>query len=284
MFDMLPKTVLGPHHLRGATINRNSLQAAGLVAAWQPNVFPGGGTLYDRAGVNNGTISGPTWSAGLMGHSLITDGSADYRVTIPSSTRFDGATGTIAISISTDGTWGVDGGSAGGGAQGYAALVCRANADGSSGCMLLISSGGIPQFIAKDVWSVTRITLVATSDLRDSMPHTIVVSFDRANGAACALFVDGRQEDTDTNSAAWAFNSQAILLADSLDSWWEEFGGQIGECRWYNRALSAAEIAAIYANPYDLWQPTLQIPMDDDYAVGGNPHWYYDLLSRRRAG
>jgi len=50
--------IISPHQLRGATINRSSPQAAGLVGVWQPNVFPGGNVLYDRAGGHDGTITG----------------------------------------------------------------------------------------------------------------------------------------------------------------------------------------------------------------------------------
>jgi len=45
------------------------------------------------------------------------------------------------------------------------------------------------------------------------------------------------------------------------------FEGRIGEVRIYNRALSLAEIAAIYQNPYDLWMPVGEMAMDD-VAVG----------------
>ena len=63
---------INPLMLGGATINRNSLQAAGLVAAYNPNVFPAGNVLYDRAGENNGTIVGPSWNAGTAsGHEVL---------------------------------------------------------------------------------------------------------------------------------------------------------------------------------------------------------------------
>ena len=49
---------INPLMLAGATINRSNSITRGLVAAWNPNVFPAGNTLYDRVGVANGTISG----------------------------------------------------------------------------------------------------------------------------------------------------------------------------------------------------------------------------------
>jgi hypothetical protein len=52
--------------------------------------------------------------------------------------------------------------------------------------------------------------------------------------------------DTATNSSAWTFNGQALRLGDSVDTFWNEYVGLIDDVRIYNRALSPAEIAALY--------------------------------------
>jgi len=59
--------------------------------------------------------------------------------------------------------------------------------------------------------------------------------------------------------------------------------GLMTDMRVYSRALSSAEIAAIYADPYGLWDAGEE---EWDWAkaaaAAGNPHWYYNMLKQRR--
>jgi len=232
--------------LGGATINRNSPQAAGLVGAWSPNVFPGGGTLYDRAGVNDAIITGGLWVANpSMGMALDYTG-ANY--VLASSLNL----GTNDFSIVA---WFVpDAGSL----LDYHSIVAQGQTAATewsfyfstNALRFYADAGGISarggSFVAGSLYcgAVTRI------------------------GALVTVYLNSRSVATDATASSDMSTAKPMSIAATESGTARFFDGRIGEIRVYNRGLSAAEIGAIYADPLGLWQPTLQIPMDDDYAVG----------------
>ena len=102
------------------------------------------------------------------------------------------------------------------------------------------------------------------------------------------VYIDGREDTGGEFPKALTGNindsTQTLLIGN------EGFAGRlwpgfIGAVSIYNRALSAAEIGSLYADPYQIWD------VGDDaweYApveapAGGKPHYYYQMLSKRRA-
>jgi hypothetical protein len=74
----------------------------------------------------------------------------------------------------------------------------------------------------------------------------VAVTWDQASGGDMLIFIDGSPDGSATNTAAWAFNSQNVLMGDSPDSWWEEYEGRLDDVRVYDYELTQSEINAIY--------------------------------------
>ncbi|MDX8521303.1 LamG domain-containing protein [Mesorhizobium dulcispinae] len=95
------------------------------------------------------------------------------------------------------------------------------------------------------------IQLLSTTTINDGNWHSVVFNYNRNNGGANALFVDGAQEASGNSSALWnkVGNNLPIVLGDSLDTFWPSYVGEIAEIgHWAdasNSQLDAAEIAAL---------------------------------------
>ena len=268
---------INPLMLAGAKINRSSWQANGLVACWEPNVFPGGNTLYDRAGGNDGTITGADWTTDAsQGHVLdFVATNSDY-VTITDSAALS-ITGSFSIMCwcvidLLDTT---------------KRLICGKWDDvgGSYRCFALaiMSNDTMAFFISNDgtAWDYVSFASPATGVLY----HCVGV-FD---GDWIYLYINGKLEaHKDTALVAIFDSNQPVYLGNAsfgsgIASY---FDGTVGEVRIYNRALSAAEIAAIYADPYQIWdvgEEEMEWAKAAAAAAAGNPHYYYQMLSKRRA-
>jgi len=247
--------IISPHELRGATIKPGP-QAAGLVAAWQPNVFPGGNVLYDRAGVKHGTIVGATLAADATeGHVLQYSGTAQWVNCASTTLGTADHTITLWVKGTTDGGVSIGGENPAGG-------VSPALQFGYMG------AGKIRYWIrdAGDYDSVYSNQVVL-----DGTWHFCAVSADISGLAYVYTDVDFGSPASVDISALGGTGGATLWSIGALGRSGGNvypFTGEIGEVRIYNRALTASEIGAIYADPLGLWQPTLQIPMDDDYAVG----------------
>ena len=254
-----------PLMLGGAEVDRTSIQAAGLVLAMNPNVFPGGGTLYERAGRgNHGTLVGATWATDReLGTVLSYSGTTQYVLCGTMDDLFANAMSMVAWIRPS------------GAQQNWTKLINRRDNVNNSYDFAL-------QYDDSDhfVCSVNGVNVLGTTvDTTSDRVYCVAGTYDKAT---ITIYRDGVAENTDAENGAIP-NSQfnvTIGARSNLPSS-QEFAGLIGEIRIYNRALSAAEIAAIYANPYDLWMPVGE--KDEGYVVAGNPWWYHQRNAMRRS-
>lgn len=228
----------------------------GLVGAWLSVPNPGwwgGKYAYDavRGGQkpNDGTLTnGPQWRPGhARSPAVFFDGTNDY-VTIPSSTVFDSSTLTVSFLMWTDGSWNTDGGSAGDAAP----LIVRHDSSGSINGFGIYaiktgaSAGKLSVQSKGAVNSTINITTTNTYSVLSSSWRHVAVSMSRDSGGPTTAYVDGAACGTANASAAWSFNSQAVRLGVSPDTFWEEYKGLMSDVRWYNRILTSSEIFALY--------------------------------------
>ena len=76
--------------------------------------------------------------------------------------------------------------------------------------------------------------------------HHIAAAMNTGAGQAVTLYIDGVQAATANNSQAWGWTAaQVIELGRSHDSYWKRYTGLLDDVRFYNRILTAAEIAQI---------------------------------------
>ena len=76
--------------------------------------------------------------------------------------------------------------------------------------------------------------------------HHIAATMNTGAGQAVTLYIDGVQAAMANNSAAWGWTAtQAIELGRSHDTYWKRYTGLLDDVRFYDRILTAAEVAQI---------------------------------------
>src|SRR5258708_2385735 len=82
--------------------------------------------------------------------------------------------------------------------------------------------------------------------VNDGLWHHVAYVYDQSDTGYIRIYIDGASSGFQTNSAAWSWPpDQQLELALSHDSYWFGFEGALDEVRFYNRPLSAAEVAII---------------------------------------
>jgi predicted outer membrane repeat protein len=223
---------------------------AGMVSHWKLD-DGSGTTALDSVGVNNGTLFGPIWTTGKVGGALHFDGANDYvdlgndpslRVssgdfTVSAWVKFDALSGDMSI---------VDKMSASG-----------ANRDGwrlakqTDNRFWFCLGGRDANHCGDPAFTVFSTTLANTADWF----HVTGVK----NSGGLSIYVNGVLEDSrsplpnflDSNSTNLRLGS---YILDSL----AYLNGLVDEARIFNRALSAAEVKAVFDadNPTATSTPT----------------------------
>ena len=214
-----------------ATYAAQSGGPAGLVGAWSFDE-PSGPTVADASGRGNpGTISGATRNAsGRFGGALAFDGVNDM-VTVSDAASLDLTTGMTLeawVNPSALGSaWRTAMLKEGGGLS-YALYAH----DGAGH-----SAGYIDQGTDRDVVSPAALPLNAWSHL--------AMSYD---GTTMRLYVNGAQVATRAQTGAIVASTGPLRFGGN-SVWGEWFAGRLDELRVYNRALTAAEVAADVDRP-----------------------------------
>jgi len=93
----------------------------------------------------------------------------------------------------------------------------------------------------------------ATSGRADGLPHHFCIT--SAGSAGKAAYVDGSQILTSVNTNSLASGMTSV----GVGSWPpgpQNFTGTVYHASFYNRALTAAEVADLYRNPFAMFAPT----------------------------
>lgn len=210
----------------------------GLVAHW--TFDEGTGTIaHDSAGSNDGVIHDATWTTGKFGGALFFDGDEDY-VTVPDD---DSLTPHDEITISW---WVFRVSSQDAGIFKYAFSPNEQYSPGNSRSLY---------------FSMDRLGICAAVNTIDEIYfngpslnewHHIVGTFNRGQAA---IYIDGELKVSETLYVSSIMNDVQPLIIGGCwdyggaDRFASALNGLADDIRIYNRALSAAEVAQLYAIP-----------------------------------
>lgn len=184
--------------------------------------YPGTGTSWrDLSGNNNDAtlINGVTYSGQVMNF----DGVNDY-VSIPDSNQLD-VTGPVSLAIWVRGT----------------STANKVLTEKGSNKTLVLQPNGANNFYYLDGYAAPAIVSGLNTLIFNGSWHNITATF---NGATRSLYVDGALRHTSAMGTPSANADEFVIGARSGGS--VAWAGQVDDIRIFNRALSEAEILALY--------------------------------------
>lgn len=206
------------------------MEIEGLVGYWRFEEGPGS-VLQDYSGkANHGVLkNGPTWVDGKIGGALEFDGTDDYvEVSAPSGKSLDPDYITMIMWVKFD----------------------NMPYDGE----IALNKEGKYRMIAQDVddshLSIRYQTtdtgwvdgiLIGDTALSADTWYCVAATY---GGSKWKLYLNGESDGETSESGTLVSNDNALHIGSRITD--NYFDGIIDEVRIYNRALSAAEIAAIY--------------------------------------
>ena len=234
--------------IRGTQLNRTHPLARGLVGCWLMNEGCGN-QIFDLSGnKNTGTFSGNTsWTAGQHGYCLSFDGVNDW-VDI-SDDRLP-AFGTNDFSV---------------------VFLAKHPRDDSHRDVLSKGSTGAGEI---SFYKHAEETFMVYGDNRsisvywgdDSWPDNLWTHFAAVrSGIVLTLYQNGIKGRSDTSAGA-NINTDNDWRIGASGSGSGDYAGQVEYVMIYNRALSAAEIALLYCEPFCMFEPTIS-PVFGSYYI-----------------
>lgn len=197
---------------------------------------------------HNGLNNGATWVASSTdGASVTRTGVMSFstnspsQITVAGETNFDSATGTIMFWMRSSGL---------ANPSGYpATLFDRLSGTGNGSGIVVAQyySGTILVQVGAGSGGIGAFTSVATPSA-DNRWHQIALVYDQTGSTATILYVDG-QLDTSDDLGAWSWPSPSQELELGLShntNTWQAYNGLLDDVRYYNRGLSATEVASAY--------------------------------------
>ncbi len=192
----------------------------GLVAWWRAE-----NNANDSVGNNNGTLmNGATFAMGEVGGAFSLDGVNDY-ISVPHNAMFNFSNGiTIEAWLKTANS-----------ANTY--IITK----GEDSFFLSLGGGLSNNKLAFYLYGVSGDWLRGTSDLNDGQWHHVAATYD---GSAQKIYVDGVMQNSTGGGLNILQGTSPVSIGARGSS--NPFSGALDEVSLYNRALSAAEIQAIY--------------------------------------
>ena len=124
-------------------------------------------------------------------------------------------------------------------------IAGRADTIASFSGFSFVLNGGPPNLFLKDGTGIV-LNVIGTTDAADGAWHTVGFVARQASGGTGRVYVDGVDEASGANSAAWTFNGQALRLGLHQDAFWSPFVGDIAEVAIWDVELDANEFAALH--------------------------------------
>lgn len=206
----------------------------GLVGYWKMDEVSWNGTtgeVIDASGNGNHgvAVNGATTGAGKYGNGGVFDGGDDY-ATIPDAPAFNFATNTgttISLWFKTNSNDKFLFDHYNGGIPG-------------SGWYISIDSNGKLRFGHR---GAEEILFASTMALNDNFWHHAVITFTPTNNAK--MYIDGEFNSADTSYSGLIDRHESLTIGN-LSDFAYYYSGSLDEVRIYNRALSPAEVKALY--------------------------------------
>lgn len=234
--------------IRAIQLNKSHPLARGLVGCWLFNEATGA-QVFDTSGYQNiGALNGNTrWASGKLGSCLKFDGDGDYvDCSNDNSLKITGPL-TICGWVKPDNL------------TGSKAIASRyRTTDNQRAYMLTVTNDTIKFWIDPN-GDYINIKVVFSNRTIDTSWHHAVGRYDGTN---MNIFIDG-VKDSNNNTVSGIYASGANNRIGAYDSGYF-FNGLIGQVQIYNRALSDAEIAHLYREPFSMFgraiEPILLYP------------------------
>jgi len=220
---------------------------AGLIGWW-----PGDGGANDIAGAHNGTLNGGATAnaTGVVGTAFLFDGTNGY-VSIPDSPALHPTNLTIEAWVRCDllDTPSVPGISYPG--QQYIVFKQNTNFYNFEG-FVLAKDRHPPHLGTNDTWCFETTSVSGSNVFLESVTTVRTGVWYHVAGVRGSnyiqLYVNGQLEGQTNVDFPVGYGNFPLYFATSGQSYWDhKFAGALDEVALYNRALSASEIAAIYA-------------------------------------
>lgn len=207
------------------------------------------------------TASSPLMRRGAMQFVAAAAAASSSQAVIPAHADFTATTGTIMFWMKSGQTAVAAGGSEGAmiwdrRTTSGNVLVLTAAANGSPGRLFSQPAGG------GSFYSTARVD--------DDQWHHVAFVYNQAAGGTDAFYVDGVASGSIVHGNAWTWlATQPIELGRSHDAYWQKYHGLLDDVRFYNTALSAAQIAQIF-NGADENVESADIGLDLSASLPGN--------------
>ena len=216
----------------GQTLLQRTVEWCLMPVAWYKLDDAAGSTVVDSAGGYNGTRSGGAWTTGKFAGGLSFNGSNDY-VSINNATAFQ-VTSALTITgwVKATGAWGtgtdVD-------------IVLRKGDANPNNWQLAICNGKVECLLdGNDDGGFKGNTTLSLNTW-----HHVAGTWD---GAKVRIYVNGVLDNTPASKAApIGTDTRAVYLGGRIGST-DVINGVEDDVRFYNRCLTAAEIAALAAS------------------------------------
>ncbi len=216
-----------------ATFAGTPVLDSSLVERLNFDAAPVNNVIVDSSPSNNSANNnGPTWVSADTGRSGLMRFDPGYnQITVAAAPEFNSTTGTIAFWMKSSGNTG----------PGDFASMLFDRRTGSGDVITMKDDGTI------FVQPYGGGNSFATQDsVNDGLWHHVAYVYDQSDTGYIQVYVDGAISGSSSNSATWAWPADdQIELGLSHDAYWFGFQGSLDEVRFYNRPLSAAEVAII---------------------------------------
>jgi len=115
------------------------------------------------------------------------------------------------------------------------------------------------------------LVLDSSINMMDYSYHNIAVTLDDSNINA-ELYVDGQFQDSDvTDINPSSLSGNKIYIGGRQDGTTRYSAGEWNYCYIYDRILTSTEMASLHADPYQIFEPVISLPIVFGVsAVGGN--------------
>ncbi len=211
------------------------------MAGWKFSEGSGTSTVNTKGNsANNGAlINGPTWTTGENGNGIKFDGTNDY-VNISQSSTFNVTKYTVSAWVNVSATGNQD-------KLVFDNAGSNDDAGGYTLAMNYIGTGGTPYCVTVNATGVRVQTAHGTFNFSTHLNewHHMACTFD---GTTTIVYTDGVAEGSDNTPAITMATPPFPSTIGSISNLFTtyNFNGTIDEVSVYNRALSAAEIKALY--------------------------------------
>jgi hypothetical protein len=210
-----------------------------LIVRLNFDAAPVGDVIVDTspAGGHPGTNNLATWVASENGRTgvMFFDGTVTNQITVEASSALDSTVGTIAFWMESTNVTALP--------NPDAILFDRRTFAGD--VIYQAPSGQLGNQAFDDASDVVNSQTTAANPT-DGQWHHVAYVYDQSSCGTISFYVDGLLDTSAVNLDGWLWDSrQEFEIGRSHDPWWAGYTGFLDDFRFYNRMLSANEVADV---------------------------------------